>query len=297
MSAAVLSGLAVGAAYVLMSLGFTLELGIADIVNTAHGAFVVASMYATLEVVGAGVPVYLAIALVGLAAGVVSYPVYKLLIEPARAQSGHRMQLVVTLLLLSGLTVVFQLVFGADVQSLGHPFGTVSLLGGTLSTAQLVVIVCAVVISVGLFLAARYTEIGKIAYVASLYPLGARSVGIPVQRVYEAVFCLAGALAGIAGGFIVTFQSVEPTQSLQFVIVVFLVTLVGRTHLLGCLFVGFGYGVVQAVLGYSLDNSISGTLTLAVLLVALVAERFLRFVPRLVWSKSDHQLEETVART
>ena len=59
---AILSGLAVGSAYVLMSVGFALDLEICDIVNAAHGAFVVLGMYVMLKLTGVGWPVPAAIA-------------------------------------------------------------------------------------------------------------------------------------------------------------------------------------------------------------------------------------------
>jgi len=276
MTQAMLSGTAIGALYVLMSLGFALNLEIADIVNAAHGAFVVGGMYVTLELVKAGVPVYLAVLLSGAVVGLLSYPVYVLLIRPARAERGHRSQLVFTLLLFSALTVAYQLLFSADVQTLGVRFASVELLGGVLTTAQIVAIAGALIISVALYLIAKYTMLGKLAYVASRYPLGARSVGLPVDRVYGGVFVIAGCLAGLAGGIMMTFQPVVPTLGLTLLIVVFLVALVARTNLLGCLALGFVYGIVQATLSYTMDATTASTVTLFVFLIVLVGESVVR---------------------
>jgi branched-chain amino acid transport system permease protein len=272
---AILSGAAVGALYVLMAIGFALNLEIADIVNVAHGAFVVGAMYATLELVERGVGLPIAIALTAVGWGAVSYPVYVLLIRPARAEKGHAFMIVFTLLLLSALTVIYQLAFSANIRSLRSGFGSVEIFGGTLTTPQVAAILIAVAASAGLYLTSRFTMIGKLAYVASLYPLGARSVGVPVNRIYAAVFVLSGVLAGLAGGMAMTFQSVEPTLGLRFIIVVFLIALVARTHLLGCLFVGLAYGIAQSVLGYAIDAATATTLTLTVLLVALLGDRML----------------------
>lgn len=194
----------------------------------------------------------------------------------ARAQSGHRVQLVFTLLIFLLLSVVYQLVFGANLQTLGHRFGSVQIFGGVLTTAQLVAIVLAVLVSVVLYVVTRYTMLGKLTYVASRYPLGARSIGVPVERIYTSVFVLSGVLAGLAGGVMVTFQPVQPTLALQYSLVVFLVALVARTHLLGCLVLGFAYGIVQSVLANSINASTASTLTLVVFLVALVGENVMK---------------------
>jgi branched-chain amino acid transport system permease protein len=133
-------------------------------------------------------------------------------------------------------------------------------------------------VPVALYLVARFSMIGKLAYVASRYPLGARSLGAPVDRIYAVVFVLAGVLAGIAGGILVTFQPVQPGLGLQYTTVVFLVALVARTNLLACMGVGIAYGVVQAVLGYEISGTTATTLTLVVFLVALIAERVVHLV-------------------
>jgi branched-chain amino acid transport system permease protein len=270
MTQALLSGLAIGSAYVLMSLGFALDLEVCDIVNAAHGAFVVLGMYVTLKLVALGWPVVGAIAAAAVAVALVSLPVYVLLVGPARASAGHRIQLVYTLLLLIASPAVFQIFFGGDILTVKHTFSTVPIAGGALSTIEIASIAVAVVLTVGLTVVATRTTIGKLAYVAGRYPLGARAIGLSIPRVYTAVFVLAGALAGLAGGLIVSFQPVSPTLGLEFISVVFLVVIVGRVSLIGCLILGFVYGVAQALLNYLAPAAVAATLTYLVFLVALV---------------------------
>jgi hypothetical protein len=91
MTQAIMSGAAIGALYVLMSIGFALSLEIADIVNAAHGTFVVGAMYLTLTLVRAGWSLSLAIAAAGVVVGALSWPLCTLLIRSARSERGHRM--------------------------------------------------------------------------------------------------------------------------------------------------------------------------------------------------------------
>lgn len=296
MTQAVLSGAAIGATYVLMSIGFALLLEIADIVNAAHGVIVVGAMYLTLKMANGGMPVYLAIALTGVIVGALSWPFYVLFMRSARqSENGHRVQIVYTLLFFSALTAIYQLVFGADIQSINQTFASIHLFGGYLTSSQIVAIVLAIVIPAGLYAIARFSMIGKLAYVASRYPLGARSLGAPVDRIYGTVYVLAGVLAGIAGGVLVTFQPVQPNLGLTYTVVVFLVALVARTNLLGCVGLGFAYGIVQAVLGYEISPSTAATLTLVVFVVALLAERFLQPVGHLLRRLRTSTAEEVTA--
>lgn len=270
MGQAIWSGLAVGAAYALMALGFALELEVCDIVNAAHGAFVVLGMYMMLKLMAAGAPTVLAVLGAVAVVTVIAVPIYFLFVGPARASAGHRIQLVYTLLILIASPAVFQLIFGGDILAISHNFYRVSLPGGALSSGEIATVVIAALAAVGLSVAARKTTIGKLAYVAGRYDQGAKAIGISIPRVYAAVFLLGSALAGLAGGLAVSFQPVSPTLGIQFVSVVFLVALVARTSLIGCLILGLVYGVAQALLDYYAPSALSASLTYAVFLVALV---------------------------
>jgi branched-chain amino acid transport system permease protein len=273
MGQALWSGLAVGAAYTLMALGFALELELCDIVNAAHGAFVVLGMYLTLELLNGGVPVLAAVVAATAAVAAVAVPSYVFFVGPARATPGHRIQLIYTLLILIASPAVFQLLFGGDILAVNHRFAQVALPGGALSTIELATIALAVVLGVGLSLASRLTTIGKLVYAAGRYAQGARAIGVPIPRVYAAVFILGSGLAGFAGALIVPFQPVSPALGVELVSVVFLVALVANTSLLGCLVLGLVYGVAQALLNYYAPAAVSASLAYAVFLVALVLVR------------------------
>lgn len=273
MDQALLSGLAVGSTYVLMTLGFALALAIADIMNAAHGAFVVGGMYVVLLLTDFGVHPIPAVLLAVVALGAASYLVYRLLLASAKTELGHGTQLVYTLLLLSGLTVLYQFLFGADVRTVDADFGNVHLLGGTLTIPQAVAIVVALVVGLMLFAAVRYTYVGKIGYVAGAYPLGAESIGVPIKRVYAAVFVLSGALAGLAGGLIVTFQPVSPTLGLGFLVVAILVALAAKLGIVMTVVLGFAYGVFQSALNYSAPATVAAVLPLAGFFILIILQR------------------------
>jgi branched-subunit amino acid ABC-type transport system permease component len=275
MNQVILSGLSTGSAYVLMSLGFALAFELAGLVNAAHGAFVVAGMYVVLELVEGGLTPWLAIPVAGLAIGLASIPVYGLLIGPARrhdGQGGHRAQLIYTLLLLSALTVLYQLIFGADIRTLDHDFQVLSLAGASITSGQAVTVVVAILAPIALFVGLKRTKVGKITYAAGHYELGALSIGASLSRIYIAVFTLSGLLAGLSGGLVVTFQSVTPTSGLEFTVTTFLVALVARTNLLGCLLVGLAYGETQAFMNRYTSANVSTLLVLGALLLALLLQ-------------------------
>lgn len=274
MSQVVLSGCVVGAAYVLTALGFAIQYEVADIVNIAHGAFVVGAMYVTLIMANAGISIYLAVPAAVVAWAALSAIIYLALMGPARLQRGHRVQVVYSILLLSGLTTVYELVFGADAQTVHHTFPNVYVAGATLTMPQAVSVSIAIVLAVGLYLTATRTRIGKTAYVAGRYATGAKSVGISVERVYLWMFVIGGSLAGLAGGLVVTFQPVDPTQGLEFTLIAALVAIVARTHLIGCLLLGLAYGVVQELVSYYVSSQYAYALSLCLFVVILIAQGY-----------------------
>ena len=241
--------------------------------------FVVGAMYITLVILRSGLlPVYATIGIAGVILGLVSWVCYVLFVRSARSESGHRIQLVYTLLVFTALTALYQLVFGANIQTVTHTFSEVHILSGYLNSAQIAAIVLALAIPALLYFVARYTMIGKFAYAASRYPLGARSIGVRVDRIYMSVFILAGVLAGIAGGVLMTFQPVQPALGLQYTVVIFLVALVARTHFLGCVAVGFAYGIAQLVFSYEINSAAASTLVLVIFFVPLLGQRPIRWV-------------------
>ena len=68
-----------------------------------------------------------------------------------------------------------------------------------LTTAQIAIIVVAVVLMLGIHSLLRYTRLGKAMRATAANPTLARNCGIPTQRVIDVVWLLTGALCGVAG--------------------------------------------------------------------------------------------------
>ncbi len=248
MTEAILSGALIGGLYSLLALGFTVKLRIADIVDIAHGSWVVLGMYTVLVAVNtAGLNPYVGVAIAVLAVTGMSLIVYKLMLESAR-RTGHREQVVYTLLLLSVLQLVYQFFFGGALQRLQLPTSPMSLLGVTVNRAQVVAGVVGVVVAILLYGLFRYSYLGKTMEMAGRSEDGARAIGIPVERVFMGLFAMGSALAGLAGGLIVTFQPVSPFLALEYVLIALLVSIAARLSFVGCVVTGVLYGVLSSVL-------------------------------------------------
>src|SRR5690606_3990279 len=127
--------------------------------------------------------------------------------------------------------------------------------------------------TVALVLWLRCSTIGRLVLMTGKYTESAYAIGVPVPWVFLAVFCLGGALAGLAGGLLMTILPVSPTIGLQFLIIALIVSIAGRLSFAGVGLVGLAYGVGQAVLSSKLSGSATAMLIFAAFLGVLSLER------------------------
>ncbi|NYE18459.1 branched-chain amino acid ABC transporter permease [Microbacterium immunditiarum] len=276
MLAEIISGLSIGSVYVLLALGFTLTLGVGDMVNLAHGATVVAGMYVVYTLVAAlGLNAYVGVVLAGVVCALLSAVVYVVAIVPSRsAGGGHNLQVVYTLVLSSLLVIIFQLVWGG--QLVGLPFRQTEpwrILGVPVDPARGIAFFVAVALSAVFMVWLRYSLSGRLMRMTGRYTEGAYAIGVPVQWVFVAVFCLGGAMAGVAGGLLMTIQPVSPTLGFGFLIVALIVSIAARLSMFGVVLVGFFYGIAQAVLNSLIDPSLTSVVIFVAFLAILSIER------------------------
>jgi len=278
----IISGTTVGALYVLLALGFTVTLGIGDMVNLAHGSVVVAGMYSVFALnTEFGVSPYLAVVAATVICAALSLVIYLLAIEPSRRSgAGHREQVIYTLVITSGLAIAFQLFFGGDLKGLAFTGADVVTAGGiTIAKARLVAFVIAVLVCAVFVVWLRYTTSGQLVRMTGRYTESAYAMGVPVRAVFIAVFCLGGALGGLAGGLLMTILPVSPTIGLDFLLIALIVAIAGRLSFVGVGVVGLAYGIVQAVLSNRIGGSSTALVVFVAFLAVLAAQRI--FVGRL----------------
>src|SRR3546814_15748042 len=64
----------------------------------------------------------------------------------------------------------------------------------------------------------RFTSLGKAIRAASQDPHAAQTLGIDIQRIYTVSFGIGAALAGLAGGLLISIYPAHPTVGFQPVI-------------------------------------------------------------------------------
>jgi branched-chain amino acid transport system permease protein len=248
------SGLLMGLLYGLIAVGLALIFGLMDVVNFAHGEFLMAAMYATL-----GCAVFLALdpllaaPLVAAALFVFGALVYVGVVRFAmRARTNVGM---VQIFATFGLAIVMrgfaQWLFTPDYRSIPSSFvanKTVSVAGIFLPLPQLLGAVVAVAAFAGLYFVIRRTDFGR-ALEATREDAGAVAlVGIDRNRIFALGWGLGAALVGLAGAIMATFFYIYPDVGATFSLIAYVtVALGGFGSVFGAFAGGIIVGLVEAI--------------------------------------------------
>jgi branched-subunit amino acid ABC-type transport system permease component len=167
-----LNGLSYGVLLFLLSVGLTLIFGMLDVVNLAHGSFYMLGAYAGLTLIAATGSFWLALATAPIVVGLVGA-----LIERSCLRPLYRRGPLDQVLLTFGLIYVFEdlvkWMWGGRIRSIPPPeifSGSVNLLGATIPSYRVFVIVFGFVMALALWLVIERTRVGAIIRAACSMP-------------------------------------------------------------------------------------------------------------------------------
>ena len=233
----VVSGILTGLLFALISVGLTLIFGVMDVVNFAHGEFLMLAMYLTFGLALVGLNPVFALPVVALAAFVLGAVVYRLLIR--RLLDGPPSTVVFgTFGLLVFLQGAAQYFFTSDYRSVPNPpfQGTLHLGNVALGEAQLIAGLGALVMTALVFAFVEFTEPGRALRALSEDRVAAQLMGIDVQRMNALAFGLGTACVGAAGALLMLTYPAFPRVGTEFALTAFVVVALG------------GFGSVQGAL-------------------------------------------------
>ncbi|WP_254822015.1 branched-chain amino acid ABC transporter permease [Haloglomus halophilum] len=262
--------LMLGALYALIAVGFTLIFGVGGILNLAHGAFLTIGGYIAFYIVDAGQNVALAIPIAAVVAGVAGVALYKGILKKVSDNPVS----VLILSLVAGLLVeqVFLILEGGEPKVLpGIVEGSLALGGASVQSNRLLVFIASWVVIGALFYFVNRTKTGQAILATSMSRKGAAIVGIDADRVFTLTWILAAALAGIAGVFLATFQSVNPLMGRNPLLLSFSIVVLGglgsiRGSIVGAYVISF---LDQITVQY-IDSQLAGVSGLIVLVAVLI---------------------------
>lgn len=275
------TGISIGAVLLLIALGLSLTFGQMNVINMAHGEFIMAGAYTVYVlqqvITGAGLSLIVALPIAFAVAGAMGVLLEFLLI---RRLYGRPLD---TLLVTWGVALILQQaardIFGApNVQTRAPDLltGSIQLPGGLeIASSRVFILGLALAAVAALTVVLRTTPLGRrIRAVVQNRDLAAVS-GLATGRVDRLTFFIGSGLAGIAGVALTLIGPIGPTMGTNIIVNAFLVVVVGGIgQLKGTVIVAFALGVLQSMVEYTTTVSVASV----IVFVAIVA--FLQWRPQ-----------------
>ncbi len=259
----VIAGLLLGGIYALISVGLSLQYGVAQVLNVSHGEFIMLGALATWWLrTTFGVNPLVSLIICGPAGFIIGYVLYRTLFTRLRNLSPTPSAYEGSSLLASfGLLFIVQnialTVWGSDIRGYSYLAFPVNLGGARFEANRLVALAFAIAISLAFYLFLAHTRLGKAIRAAAQDPVAAGLMGININQVLALCFGLGVLMAGLAGLLLSMCYPVYATMGLGYtVIAIIVIALGGLGSIIGSFIGGFLLGLIGSIVTY-LDPALS----------------------------------------
>jgi branched-subunit amino acid ABC-type transport system permease component len=222
-----LNGIVSGMILALVASGLTLIFGIMDVVNFAHGEFLMLGAYVGVLIFALTGSFW--IALIGASAAIAVFGalVYLTTLRPLLGRDP-----LTTILATFGLSLVLQNYalwqFGPVARKLPEPFaGTLHLFYLDYPLYRLLIAALSAAIIGGFWLFLKFGKWGIWIRATTQDRVMAQAMGIPVPLVLMGVFAIGSAMAGASGVLFAPMVGVDPTMGFDWILRAFIVVVVG----------------------------------------------------------------------
>ena len=225
-----LNGVQYGLLLFLISSGLTLIFGVMGVINLAHGSLFMVGAYIAYAVVAATGSLWLALP-VAVLGGVALGAVLERAVFRRFYRRDHLDQVLLTFALILLFEEARSMLAGNEFHSVAVP----ALLdvsvpvapGFSYSAYRLAVLVACLLVAAAMFLVIERTRVGSAIRAAAEKPEMVDLLGLDAGRIHMLVFAAGTALAMLAGALAAPLQSVFPGMGDGFLIVSFVVVVVG----------------------------------------------------------------------
>jgi branched-chain amino acid transport system permease protein len=268
-----LNGLLSGALYALVAVGLGLVWGVLNVINFAHGEFLMVGMYVSfwlgfllkvdpvISWIFSGVFVFLL--------GILSYHLI------VRRTMGRAMApLLATFGLSLCLRNVMLSLFSPNFRILSDTFleGKKFFLGPVVvPIPQLAVAILSVITITAVYVMLHRTRFGMAVRATALDSEAAELVGIDTKRIFILVFGIGGACVGIAGGLLPSYIAVHPDVGVLYGLIAFMIVAMGGFgSISGVLFAAVIVGLVESFAGFYLAPVLKYVAVFAIYIIVIL---------------------------
>lgn len=269
----VVNGILLGGLYGLMALGMALVWGVLNIVNLAHGAFIMLGGYAAyfLFTLG-GIDPFLALPIAMLIMFVFGYLVQFIILNQI-IRSAQLNTLLITFGLDVVLTYLALLLFTADFRTINPDYAgaNVTLVGVTIPLARLAAFLIAWVLAGALWFTLTRLPLGRAIRATAQNLTAARLYGVNPRQVYAVTFGIGAALAGAAGGLYGLISHLTPYVGVSLTAKSFVIAVIGGLdNPFGVILAGLVIGIAESLASLYLGPTYADVISFGLLVVILV---------------------------
>jgi branched-chain amino acid transport system permease protein len=271
-----ISGIAVGAVYGLVALGFVVIFKSTDVFNFAQGDFLMVGGYALFAALST-FKLPLAWAIVATIAFAAGFGVALQLLIFRHLFGKPILNIVmVTIALSLIIRVVLLMIFGPQEKSLPERLPDKAFRLGELRMSSLdLTVIAAALVCVALFaLFFRKSRLGLQMRATAESPEAAVLCGIDSDKVFMAAFGIGTATAGIGGILMGNLQVVSPTLSAIGILAIPAAVVGGLTSIPGAVVGGLVIGLIQQIVTGYYDPNVASAAVYGVLLVLLLVRPY-----------------------
>jgi branched-chain amino acid transport system permease protein len=252
-----ITGLLVGGLYALISVGLSLQYGVARILNISHGEFIMLGALITWTLYTAlGISPLISLVICGPSALALGFLIHRTLFKRLLASSASPAVFESNSMLAAfGLMFILQnialIIWRADTRAYSYLSIPVHVLGTLFGANRLLTFGIALVIGLAFYLFLHLTRTGKAIRAAAQDPTTAGLMGVNINHVLALCFGLGAAMAAVAGVLISMCYAVTAVMGLEYtVIAIIVVVLGGLGSIPGSFLGGFILGLVGSIVTF-----------------------------------------------
>jgi branched-chain amino acid transport system permease protein len=268
-----LNGVLQGGLYALMALGLALVWGVLNIVNLAHGAFIMLGGYVVWVLyTRTGIDPFALLPVAALVLAALGYGVQRGVLNLV-----IRGPMFNTLLITFGLEVVLmylaQIVFSADFRTINPSYAgrSVTLAGATLPLVKVAAFSLALALTLAMWLFLLHTRVGRRIRATAQNLVAARLYGVEPRHLYALTFAIGAALAGVAGGLFGMVSQLNPYIGATLTAKCFAIAIIGGLDSpLGVIVGGLVLGIIEAFASLWLGSTFVDVVSFGLLVLVLI---------------------------
>jgi branched-chain amino acid transport system permease protein len=268
-----INGVLLGGLYAVMALGLALVWGVLNIVNLAHGAFIMLGAYLSWHLYTyLGIDPFLGLPITAVVMFAFGYAMQRGLLNLV-----VKAPMFNTLLITFGLEVVLtylaQLAFSADFRTINPSYAGNSIQLGmvVLPVARLLAFGIAIILTLAMWLFLLHTRLGRAIRATAQNLVAARLYGVEPRHLYAMTFGIGIGLAGAAGGLYGTVSQINPYIGATLTAKSFAIAIIGGLdNPLGVIVGGLFLGIIESLAVLYIGATFADVASFGVLVLVLI---------------------------